>query len=144
MIACYHNNYYLLALAVFVRSPSAYEALKSFSILQLPSRATLQSYTGAFLHEPGASSQSIARQAKVYKSFQAEKVKQGQHEPKADGVLIFDEVKVVSSLLWNSRSQKLVGLAMTSNDQASLHDVLMAVRLLLYSSVLVEGLDILF
>ena len=88
--------YYLLVLAVFVGSPSAYEALKSFSILQLPSWATLQSYTGAFLHEPGASSQSIARQAKVYKSFQAERVKQGQHEPKVDGVLIFDEV---SSLL---------------------------------------------
>ena len=105
--------YYLLALAVFVRSPSAYEALESFNIPQLPSRATLQSYTGAFLYEPGASSQSIAQQAKVYKSFQAEKVKQDQHEP--DGVLIFDEEKVVSSLLWNSRSQKLVGLAMTSN-----------------------------
>ena len=108
---------------MFVRSPSAYEALKSFSILQLPSRATLQAYTGAFLHDPGASSQSIAQQAKMYKSFQAEKVRQHQHEPKADGALIFDEVKVVSSLLWNSRNQKLVGLAMTSKDQASLHDV---------------------
>ena len=116
-------NIILLALAVFVRSPSAYEALKSFNILQLPSRATLQSYTGAFLHEPGASSQSIARQAKVYKSFQAEEVKQGKHEPTSDGALIFDEVKVVSSLLWNSRNQKLVGLAMTSKEQASLHDV---------------------
>lgn len=41
----------------------------------------------------------------------------------ADGVLIFDEVKVVSSVLWNSRSQKIVGLAMTSEDQASLHDI---------------------
>ena len=116
-------NIILLALAVFVRSPSAYEALKSFNILQLPSRVTLQSYTGAFLHEPGASSQSIARQAKVYKSFQAEEVKQGKHEPTSDGALIFDEVKVVSSLLWNSWNQKLVGLAMTSKEQASLHDV---------------------
>lgn len=42
-----------LALAVFVRSPAAYEALKSFNILQLPSRATLQAYTGAFLDNPG-------------------------------------------------------------------------------------------
>ncbi|MCG8622792.1 MAG: hypothetical protein MJE68_12450 [Proteobacteria bacterium] len=42
------------ALAVFVRSPAAYEALKSFNILQLPSRATLQEYTGAFLDSPGA------------------------------------------------------------------------------------------
>ena len=44
---------FISALAVFVRSPAAYEALKSFNILQLPSRATLQAYTGAFLDSPG-------------------------------------------------------------------------------------------
>ena len=112
-----------LALAVFIRSPTAYEALKSYNVLQLPSRSTLQSYTGAFLHEPGASSLSIAHQAKAFQIFRDEKLKKGEHEPKADGVLIFDEVKVVSSLLWNSRSQKIVGLAMTTEDQASLHDI---------------------
>lgn len=42
-----------LALAVFVRSPAAYEALKGFSLMQLPSRSTLQAYTRAFLDEPG-------------------------------------------------------------------------------------------
>ena len=42
-----------VALAVFVRSPAAYEALKGFGLLQLPSRATLQAYTGAFLDSPG-------------------------------------------------------------------------------------------
>ena len=43
----------MTALAVYVRSPAAYEALKGFSLLQLPSKATLQAYTGAFLDEPG-------------------------------------------------------------------------------------------
>ena len=41
----------------------------------------------------------------------------------AEGVLIFNEVKVISQLMWNSRSQTIVGLAMTADDQASLHDV---------------------
>lgn len=41
------------ALAVYVRSPAAYEALKSFKLLQLPSKTTLQAYTGAFLDDPG-------------------------------------------------------------------------------------------
>ena len=50
-------------------------------------------------------------------------MKKGEHEPQADGILIFDEVKVVSSLLWNSHSQKIVGLAMTTEEQASLHDI---------------------
>ena len=36
-----------VALAVFVRS-AAYEALKGFGLIQLPSRATLQAYTGVF------------------------------------------------------------------------------------------------
>ena len=42
-----------MALAVFVRSPAAYEALKGFGLMQLPSRSTLLAYTGAFLDEAG-------------------------------------------------------------------------------------------
>lgn len=44
-----------VALAIFVRSPAAYKALKSFKLLQLPSRSTLQMYTSAFLDEAGNS-----------------------------------------------------------------------------------------
>ena len=54
---------------MFVRSPSAYEALKSFNILQLPSRTTLQSYTGAFLHEAGASLDTITKQTEIYRAY---------------------------------------------------------------------------
>lgn len=57
MYTVYKYNILLtIALAIFCRSPAAYEALKSFKILQLPA---LQAYTGAFLHEPGANSASI-------------------------------------------------------------------------------------
>ena len=42
-----------LALAVYCRSLSAYDALKSFGLLQLPSRSTLQAFTGAFLEDCG-------------------------------------------------------------------------------------------
>jgi len=62
---------------VYTRSPAAYEALKSFGVLQLPSKSTLQSYTGAFLHEPGASSQCIADQVAQYIIFKEECHKQG-------------------------------------------------------------------
>ena len=55
-----------LAILLYSRSPAAYEALKSFNILQLPSRSTLQLYTGAFLHEPGADSLCIADQVAQY------------------------------------------------------------------------------
>ena len=115
------------ALAVFVRSPAAYEALKSFNILQLPSRSTLQSYTGAFLHEAGAAAESIAKQVQMYEASIAKCKREGKLTPQSDGALIFDEVKVVSGLIWNSRSQRIIGLAMTEWDQASLQDVFQSI-----------------
>ena len=54
--------FHFLALAVYARSPDAYNALKSFKILQLPSKSTVQSYMGAFLHLPGANHNSISEQ----------------------------------------------------------------------------------
>ena len=47
----------------------------------------------------------------------------GKHRPQGDGVLIFDKVKVACQLVWNSRNQKLSGLAMTHNDLWSLIDI---------------------
>ena len=112
-----------VALAVYVRSPAAYKALEGFGILKLPSKSTMQAYTGAFIHEPGASSVCIADQVTRYLLFAEECRKAGKQEPKADGVLIFDEVKVACQLLWNSRSQQLLGLSMTTADMSSLNDI---------------------
>ena len=56
---CVYFNFSVIGLAVFVQSPAAYEALKNFNTLQLPSRAMLQAYTGAFLHKTGAAAESI-------------------------------------------------------------------------------------
>lgn len=120
---CIYFYFFYAALAIFTRSPAAYEALKSFDVLQLPSRSLLQSYTGAFLHNPGTNSKCIADQVAQYVLFKAECEKLGKHSPKSDGVLVFDEVKVACQLMWNSRSQTLTGLAMTSEDLSSLTDV---------------------
>ena len=106
-----------------MRSPAAYEALKSFNILKLPCQSTLKAYTGAFMHDPGPRSDCIVDQVTHYVAFKEQCVKSGKQVPTADGVLIFDEVKVACQLLWNSRNNTLMGLAMTSKDQASLNDV---------------------
>ena len=47
----------------------------------------------------------------------------GKHKPQGYSVLMFDEVKVVCQLIWNSGNQKLSGLAMTSYDMSSLNDI---------------------
>ena len=124
---------------MFVRSPAAYEALKSFKLLQLPSRATLQSYTGAFLDDPGipsykvknifnciragACEKRISEAASRYKTFKEQKEQLQKLPPEADGVLIFDEVRVIARLMWNSRSERILGFAMTHEDMANLLDV---------------------
>ena len=94
--------YIIVALAIYTRSPSVYEALKSFNVLQLPSRSTLQAYTGCFLHEAGASWDCISQQVEMFEKFVTECKQSGKLLPCADGVLIFDEVKVISRLMWNS------------------------------------------
>ena len=114
---------YLLALAVYTRSTAAYDALKSFEILQLPLKATLQVYTGAFMHEPGARSECIESQVARYVLFKEQCRDGGKQEPISDGVLIFDEVKVACQLMWNSRSHQLMGLAMTHKELPSLNDI---------------------
>ena len=113
----------MLALAVYSRSPAAYDALKSFNILRLPSRSTMQAYTSCFLHEGGSSWECISKQVSMYEKFKLECREARKPIPMSDGVLIFDEAKVISRLLWNSRSQTIIGLAMTAEDQSSLHDI---------------------
>ena len=46
--------------------------------------------------------------------------------PEGDGVLIFDEVRVVARLMWNSRNQRVVGFSMSHDDMANLLDVYQA------------------
>ena len=58
-----------------------------------------------------------------YLAFKETSKQLGHQEPQGDGALIFDEVKVACQLMWNSRSHQLMGLAMTSKNLASLHDV---------------------
>jgi hypothetical protein len=111
-----------MALAIFTRSPAAYEALKSFNILQLPSRSTLQAYTGAFLHQPGTNNECISDQVVQYLIHCRER-ERGKKKSEHAGVLVFVEVKVISRLLWNSRSQTLIGLSMGREEMSTLSDV---------------------
>ena len=67
----------------------------------------MSNYLGAFLSGPGASEESIQKQAKLYKAFKDEQLAKHGHEAKGEGALIFDEVKVVSRLLWNSRNNRV-------------------------------------
>ena len=114
---------YRVALAVFSRSPAAYEALKTFNILQLPSVSTLKTYMRSNREEPGPIYHRLADEKKKYDEIKSFKKKMGMSVPLGEGALMFDEVKVSASIYWNAKSNKFIGHALTPEDMSSLHDV---------------------
>ena len=114
---------YRVALAVFSRSPAAYEALKSFNILQLPSVSTMKTYMRANREEPGPVYHRLAEEKKKYEDIKDFKMKMNLPVPLGEGALIFDEVKVSASIYWNAKSNKFVGHALSPEDVSSLHDI---------------------
>ena len=75
------------------------------------------------MHEAGACAESINRQVDQCRTFQQSFQDQSGAVPLSDGAMIFDEVKVISSLIWNSGSHHLVHLAMSPQEQANLEDI---------------------
>ena len=92
--------YIHVALAVYTRSPCAYEALKSFDILQLPSVSSLKQYTSANIEAPGEIDERLSRSRKQYKEHVLEHVAKGFKKPLGEGVLIVDEVKVCCTYIY--------------------------------------------
>ena len=71
----------------------------------------------------GASHDRLVQEVSRFKEFKVQRMAHNLRIPQGDGVLVFDEVKVVCRLMWNSRSHQLVGLAMSHEELASLTDV---------------------
>jgi hypothetical protein len=65
----------------------------------------------------------MSQRASHYEAMKDEKCRQGKPVPFHEGILIFDEVKVVQKTMWNSKSNTFIGLAMAPEDMASLHDI---------------------
>ena len=57
---------FCMALAIYTRSPSAYEALRGFGILQLPGVSTLKTLTSFNLENAGISEEHLAHAREQY------------------------------------------------------------------------------
>ncbi|XP_044171448.1 uncharacterized protein LOC114975022 isoform X1 [Acropora millepora] len=114
---------YRMALAVFCRSPAAYEALSGFSILKLPSQESLKHLRSGYFQADGPNWENLEESAEDYKSLKEEKRNNGLKEPLGWGVLICDEVKVAAKIQWNSRNNEFIGHSLTPDDMVSLHDI---------------------
>ena len=96
-----HNStrcYFSVAVAIFTRSPAAFEALRSLKILQLPSRSSQESFIYANTQRPGVSCEYLCKEWKAYCAHKDKLLSENQLTPLAKGVLTFDEVKVQSGV----------------------------------------------
>ena len=95
-------------MAVFSRSPAAYESPKSFKILALPSVSTLQDYKSMLVCGPGEVDKRLRKERELYDGIVSKAVgkqKMGDENvsiPLSERSLIFDEVKVSMKIQWNS------------------------------------------
>ncbi len=85
LLELYRYSFYYIcaALAVFTRSPSAYEALRSFKLLQLPCVRTLKHYIDANLESPGDSADRLQQSRRQYLSLIEEKERASDERNKA-------------------------------------------------------------
>ena len=92
---CILNILYLLvALALYNRSPSAYEALHNLKILQLPHSKTLKKVIRGGSEKSGIDEEYLQGQQQTYEQFQSAREVEGHPKPLGFGVMMWDEVKV--------------------------------------------------
>jgi hypothetical protein len=111
-------------MSVYSRSQAAYEALRHFPMLQLPSTRMLQEIVSAnFTGKHGCNQEYLAQQSILYNEEQKKKKNSDQRCGVKYGCLIFDEIKIVSKITWNSKNGEMYGLAASIEELASLQDV---------------------
>jgi hypothetical protein len=72
--------YILTALAVYTRSPAAFEALRSFKLLQLPSVRTLKDYIDGNLEGAGECITRLEKERRVYLAMIEQKQQEFTHK----------------------------------------------------------------
>ena len=112
-----------MALAVYSRSPAAYWALCKFELLQLPSIWTLKNNFKQYNEQPGVNHSYLAKQRLKYANCKKISEERGEVGPTDEGMLIFDEVKVLDKIIWNSKNHAFIGLAMAENELPSIRDI---------------------
>lgn len=96
--------------------------------MHLPSSWTVKSKLRVYVHPPGINGDYLWSQKQRYDAFCIEQVSQGAKKPLGEGTLIFDEVKIIDELVWNSRSESFVGVAMSKEDCCQVRDVFLQVQ----------------
>ena len=108
---------------MYSRCSAAYRALCPFDILKLPSVYCVQQKLREYVDEPGINHEYMSKQRARYTEFKTQVKHQGKKEPLGEGILIFDEVKIIDKVIWNSKSESFIGLAMSEEDFVQIKDL---------------------
>ena len=125
----YHPHVIRFCLSLHAKSPAAYKELKDSGILVLPSQRTLRDYRNFFKPKPGFNSENIERLKEQSSDY---------FDIQRYVVLSFDEMKIQSKLVFDKRSNELIGFvdlgeeqlnkAMTSPNELATHALAFLVR----------------
>ena len=114
---------YFSATAVYARSPSAYAALKNLEIIQLPCEKQVKKKVNVNSIECGIDEKAIEQEVTKYEEFVTLQQQKNKPKPMKAGVLIFDETKVQSKIMFNMSGNKVMGFAMSPDELPFLHDI---------------------
>lgn len=89
------------------KSASAYESIRTSGILYLPSGRTLIRYRNFNHPQTGWHEGTLREMKKVYDKFT--ELKKGKQDRAHVGGLYFDEVKIKEGLIWDPKSDELIG-----------------------------------
>lgn len=125
----YHRHIIRFCLSLHAKSPAAYKELKDSGVLVLPSQRTLRDYRNFFKPKPGFNSKNIERLKEHAKDY---------FDIQRYVVLNFDEMKIQSKLVYDKRTNELIGFvdlgeeklneALTSTNELATHALVFFVR----------------
>jgi hypothetical protein len=106
----WHPMMVRLAILLHSRSPAAYDTLRKTGVLHLPGQSTLQDYTNVYKPSAGLSLSTINAIIKETKDFKDEQ---------RFVALLHDEITIKSDLVFDQRSNELVGFVEGKEDLAT-------------------------
>ena len=125
----YHPHVIRFCLSLHAKSPAAYKELKDSGVLVLPSQRTLRDYRNFFKPKPGFNLENIERLKEHSKDY---------FDIQRYVVLSFDEMKIQSQLVFDKRTNELIGFvdlgeeklneALTSTNELATHALAFLVR----------------
>ena len=125
----YHPHVIRFCLSLHAKSPAAYKELRDSGVLVLPSQRTLRDYRNFFKPKPGFNSENIERLKELCSDHTG---------IQRYVVLSLDEMKIQSKLVFDKRSNELIGFvdlgdehvneALASGDELATHALVFLIR----------------